>query len=61
MTEPNQSFSDYVMECVEHLMSGLTTEREFAIRIARAAAGDQPGTDAATDQHFDDAVGAKIQ
>lgn len=61
MTEPNQSFSDYVMECVEHLMEGLTTEREFATRIARAAAGEQPGTDAATDLEFDEAVsgGAK--
>lgn len=59
MTEPNQSFSDYVLEAVGHLMEGLTTEREFATRIARAAAGEQPGTDAATDKYFDVAVGTE--
>jgi hypothetical protein len=52
-----QSFTEYVLEAGERLLDGLMTEREFATAIARAAAGEQPFTDAATDCTVDPDTG----
>jgi hypothetical protein len=53
MTEP-QSFTDYVLELFEHFTGGLLTEREFAHKVAEAAAGRAPFTDEATDLYIGD-------
>lgn len=52
-TDP-QSFTDYVLELFEHFTGGLLTEREFADKVAEAAAGRMPFTDAAVDRYWDD-------
>lgn len=51
-TQSNQSFPEYAAETLGRLLDGLMTEREFATAIARAAAGEMPFTDAATDEYF---------
>lgn len=52
MNSEQQSFTDYVLELIEHFTGGLLTEREFAHKVAEAAAGRAPFTDEATDRYM---------
>lgn len=54
MDSDPQSFTDYVLELFEHFTGGLLTEREFAHKVAEAAAGRAPFTDEATDLTVED-------
>lgn len=52
MDSDPQSFTEYALELFEHFTGGLLTEREFAHKVAEAAAGRAPFTDAAVDRYM---------